>query len=44
MKKHKSARECALSLLEYRDRTEQQMRQKLKEREYGPQELSLIHI
>lgn len=39
MKKHKSARECALSLLEYRDRTEQQMRQKLKEREYGPQEI-----
>lgn len=39
MKKHKSARECALFLLEYRDRTEQQMRQKLKEREYEPQEI-----
>lgn len=36
---NRSARECALSLLEYRDRTEKEMRQKLKEREYEPQEI-----
>lgn len=34
MKKYKSARECALSLLERQDRTEYELRQKLKEREY----------
>lgn len=39
MKKSKTARECALSLLEYRDRTEKEMRQKLQEREYEPQEI-----
>ena len=35
----KSARECALSLLEYRDRTEQELRQKLSEREYSEDEI-----
>ena len=30
-------RSCALSLLEYRDRTEAEMRRKLKEREYAPE-------
>lgn len=35
----KSARECALFLLEYGDRTEAQMRQKLRERDYTPQEI-----
>lgn len=34
MKPRKTARDCALSLLEYGDRTEKEMRQKLKEREY----------
>ncbi len=34
-----SARECALFLLEYADRTEWQMRQKLKEREYPTDEI-----
>ena len=35
----KTARECALALLEFRDRTERELRQKLKEREYGPEEI-----
>lgn len=35
----KSARECALSLLERSDRTEQEMRRKLKDREYGTEEI-----
>lgn len=39
MKKSRTARECALTLLEYRDRTEKEMRQKLQEREYEPQEI-----
>lgn len=39
MKSRKSVRDCALFLLEYGDRTEKEMRQKLKEREYDPQEI-----
>lgn len=39
MKERKSARECALFLLEYSDRTEQEMRGKLTEREYLPEEI-----
>lgn len=39
MRERKSARECALFLLEYRDRTEQEMRNKLTEREYLPEEI-----
>lgn len=35
----RSVRECALSLLEYRDRTEQELRQKLAEREYSEDEI-----
>lgn len=35
----RSARESALSLLEYRDRTEQELRQKLLEREYSKDEI-----
>ncbi|MDO5406391.1 MAG: regulatory protein RecX [Eubacteriales bacterium] len=35
----KPARECALSLLERSDRTEREMRQKLKDREYSPEEI-----
>lgn len=35
----KTARECALFLLEYADRTEAQLRQKLKEREYPADEI-----
>lgn len=35
----RSARECALFLLEYAGRTEQEMRQKLAEREYPPDEI-----
>ncbi len=35
----KTARESALSLLEYADRTEQQLRQKLKERQYPEDEI-----
>lgn len=36
---HKSVRECALSLLERSDRTEREMRQKLRDREYEPKEI-----
>lgn len=39
MRKPKTVRECALSLLEYSDRTEKELRQKLKEREYEPDEI-----
>lgn len=39
MKKNKTARECALFLLEYGDCTEKEMRQKLRDREYGPEEI-----
>lgn len=39
MRIRKTVRECALSLLEYSDRTEKELRQKLKEREYEPQEI-----
>lgn len=35
----RSARECALVLLEYAGRTEQEMRWKLAEREYSPDEI-----
>lgn len=35
----KPVRDCALTLLEYRDRTEQEMRRKLKERQYDPEEI-----
>ena len=35
----KTVRDCALTLLEYCDRTEQEMRRKLKEREYTPEEI-----
>lgn len=35
----KPVRDCALTLLEYRDRTEQEMRRKLTEREYSPREV-----
>lgn len=38
-RKPKPARDCALTLLEYRDRTEQEMRGKLREREYGAEEI-----
>ena len=38
-RKQKPVRDCALTLLEYRDRTEQEMRRKLKEREYGAEEI-----
>lgn len=45
MRERKSARECALFLLEYRDRTEQEMRGKLTEREYLPEEIDeAIHF
>ena len=36
---NKTVRECALALLEFRDRTERELRQKLKEREYSLQEI-----
>lgn len=39
MSGERSARECALFLLEYSSRTEQEMRQKLAEREYPPEEI-----
>ncbi len=38
-RKQKPVRDCALTLLEYRDRTGQEMRRKLKEREYSPEEI-----
>lgn len=38
-KQIKSARECALTLLEYQNRTEQEMRRKLQEREYDAAEI-----
>lgn len=36
---NRTVRECALALLEFRDRTEQELRQKLKEREYSAEEI-----
>lgn len=39
MKQKKSARECALTILERFDRTEMEIRKKLKEREYTPEEI-----
>ncbi|MDD3253448.1 MAG: regulatory protein RecX [Lachnospiraceae bacterium] len=39
MRKPKSVRDCALFLLEYSDRTEKELRQKLAEREYEPKEI-----
>ncbi len=39
MKKKKTVRDCALSLLEYRDRTEAELRKKLAEREYEASEI-----
>lgn len=39
MRQNKSARECALFLLEYQDRTESDMRRKLLEREYKETEI-----
>ena len=41
-RKPKPARDCALTLLEYRDRTESEMRRKLKEREYGAEEIEEV--
>lgn len=40
IREKRSARESALSLLEYRDRTEQELRQKLLEREYSEDEIN----
>lgn len=37
---NKSARECALSMLERSDRTEQEIRRKLREKGYAPEEIS----
>lgn len=42
MRKQKSARECALTMLERCDRTEQEMRQKLKEKQYQPEEIDPV--
>lgn len=39
MRQKKSVRECALTMLEYFDRTEKEMRQKLKDKEYTPEEI-----
>ena len=39
MKDYRTVRECALALLEFRDRTERELRQKLKEREYSAGEI-----
>ena len=36
---NRTVRECALALLEFRDRTERELRRKLKEREYSPEEI-----
>ena len=36
---NRTVRECALALLEFRDRTEQELRRKLKEREYSTEEI-----
>ena len=36
---NKTVRECALALLEFRDRTERELRQKLKERGYSSDEI-----
>ena len=36
---NRTVRECALALLEFRDRTEWELRQKLKEREYSAEEI-----
>lgn len=38
-KNNRTVRDCALTLLEYCDRTEQEMRRKLKDREYAPEEI-----
>lgn len=38
-RRRKPVRDCALTLLEYCDRTEQEMRRKLKEREYRAEEI-----
>ena len=37
---NRTVRECALALLEFRDRTERELRQKLKEREYSADEIN----
>lgn len=37
---NRTVRECALALLEFRDRTEWELRQKLKEREYSAEEIN----
>ena len=37
---NRTVRECALALLEFRDRTERELRQKLKEREYSAEEIT----
>ena len=37
---NRTVRECALALLEFRDRTERELRQKLKEREYSAEEIN----
>lgn len=42
MKERKPARECALFLLEYGNRTEQEMRGKLTERAYLPEEIDEV--
>ena len=39
MRQKKSARECALTILERSDRTEAEIRKKLKEKEYTPEEI-----
>ena len=36
---NRTVRECALALLEFRDRTERELRRKLKEREYSTEEI-----
>ena len=36
---NRTVRECALALLEFRDRTEWELRQKLKEREHSAEEI-----
>ena len=36
---NRTVRECALALLEFRDRTERELRRKLKEREYSAEEI-----
>lgn len=41
-KPRKTVRDCALSLLEYRDRTEQELSRKLAERGYEPEEIQEV--